>query len=71
MIKLCVNQIIEAADSSDAEDIELRRLIAEALLASDLDLPLIAAGGAASTQVFYNACPAWRAGRAKAAPRQH
>ena len=48
-----VNQIIDAADPSDIEDIELRRLIVEALLVVDRYLSPIAAGGAASTPVSH------------------
>jgi hypothetical protein len=70
MTKPRVDHIISAADPSDIEDIELRRLIAEALLASDLDLPLIAAGYAGPTLVSRSPCPAWRLRRPEPAARR-
>ena len=70
MTKLCVNQIIDAADPSDIEDIELRRCIAAALLAADLDLPPIAAGDAAPTLVSHTPRTARHLRRAKPALRR-
>jgi hypothetical protein len=70
MTKLRFNQITDAADPADVEDIDLRRRIAEALLTTDLDLSLIAAGGAAPTLVSHAPCTAWRVRRAKPGPRR-
>jgi hypothetical protein len=67
MPKLRVDRIIDAADPSDVEDIELRRRIAEALLAGDLDLSQIAGGGAARRHFPHGSCRAWRARRAQPA----
>jgi hypothetical protein len=71
MTKLRVDQTVDAADPLDLEDIELRRLIAEALLATDLDLSLIAAGGAAPTLISHPPCSASRVRSAKPVARQH
>ena len=64
-----VNQIVDAADPFDIEDIDLRRRIAEALIATDLNLPL-GTGSVATTLVSCSPSRAWHVRRAEPAARR-
>jgi hypothetical protein len=71
MVEQCLLNIIDAADSTDSDDVEIRGLLAAALRDSGLDLTRLMTDGFPTVRTSCSVGAAWRVSLVRSPSHRH